>query len=258
LNFRLGGFVFQSASEFLSAIFEEVFMKKIGLIVFAAAIIVGVVIANFISWGKATGESFNFPLKIGREKGSGRMATEVRELRDFSSVDVSSVFHVEITAQSEFHVEVEADDNLLQYIETEVRNGELHISLDKSVKSKNPLRVRIGAPNIERIEASGASKVYLSDLKNSKLEIDTSGASKIEVSGETDQLIVDVSGASHINAADLRSVNATVDASGASRVNVNVSGELRSEASGASNINYVGTPTNVIKKTSGASSVSQQ
>ena len=234
-------------------------MKKIGLIVFALAIIVGVVIANFISWGKAGSEAvFNFPLKIGKVRGSGRMATEVRELRGFSSVDVSSVFQVEITAQSEFHVEVEADDNLLQFIETEVRGSELHISLDKGVKSKNPLRVRIGVPNIERIEASGASKVFVSNLKNSKVEVDTSGASKIELSGETSQLIVDVSGASHINAAELKAVDAVVDASGASRVNVNVSGELRSEASGASNVNYAGNPTNVIKNTSGASSVSQR
>ena len=233
-------------------------MKKIGLIVFAAAIIVGVVIANLFSWGKATDEVFNFQFKIGKEKGSGHMATEVRELRDFSSVDVSSVFQVEITAQSEFHVEVEADDNLLQYIETEVRNGELHISLDKGVKTSNPLRVRIGAPNIERLEASGATKVFISNLKNSKMEVDTSGASKIELSGETSQLIVDVSGASHINAAELKAVDAVVDASGASRVNVNVSGELNSEASGASNINYSGDPTNVIKRTSGASSISQR
>ena len=233
-------------------------MKKIGVIVFAAAIIVGVVIANFVSWGKASGEAFNFSFKIGREVGSGRMATEVRELSGFNSVDVSSVFQVEITAQSEFHVEVEADDNLLQYIETDVRNGELHISLDKRVKSRNPLRVRIGAPDIERIEASGASKVFVSNLKNAKVEVDTSGASKIELSGETSQLIVDVSGASNINAVELKAVNATVDASGASRVNVNVSGELRSEASGASNINYVGNPANVIKNTSGASTVKQQ
>ena len=233
-------------------------MKKIGLIVFAAAIIVGVVIANLFSWGKATGEVFNFQFKIGKEKGSGRMATEVRELRDFSSVNVSSVFQVEITAQSEFHVEVEADDNLLQYIETDVRNGELHISLDKGVKTSNPMRVRIGVPNIERLEASGATKVFISNLKNSKMEVDTSGASKIELSGETSQLIVDVSGASKIDAAELKAIDAVVDASGASRVNVNVSGELNSEASGASNISYAGNPTNVIKRTSGASSVSQR
>ena len=233
-------------------------MKKIGLIVFVAAIILGVAVSSFFSWGKASGEMFDFSLKIGREKGSGRMAVDVRDVRDFESIDVSSVFQVEVVAQGDFHVEVEADDNLLQYVRTEVSNGELQISLDKSVKASNPLRVRITAPNIERLEASGASKVNITDLKNSEFVVDASGASKIQVSGETAGLTVDVSGASHVNAVDLNAVNATVDASGASKVNISVSGELRSEASGASNISYTGTPTNVYKKTSGASSISQK
>jgi hypothetical protein len=233
-------------------------MKKIGLIVFAVALVVGVVVSSFFSWGKATGEVFNFSFKVGREKGSGNMAVEVRDVRDFTSIDVSSVFEVEVTAQNDFHVEVEADDNLLQYIETEVRNGELHIKLDKSVKTSNPLRVRISAPAIERIEASGASKVRANEVKSPHFEIDTSGASKIEVFGETSELIIDVSGASNVNAAGLKAENATVDASGASRASVNVTGELRSEASGASSISYSGTPASVQKKTSGASSVTQR
>lgn len=231
-------------------------MKKIGLIVFIAAAVVGVVVANFFSWGRATEKVFNFSVKIGGEKGSGRMAAEVRDLRDFQSIDVSSVFEVEVTAQSDFHVEVEADDNLLQYIKTEVRGGELQISLDKKVKTGNPLRIRIGMPNVERLEASGASKVNIANLKNSEFTVDTSGASRIEVSGETAYLTVDVSGATQVNAAELRAGNANIDASGASRVSVNVTGELRSEASGASNISYLGTPANIYKRTSGASSVS--
>jgi len=233
-------------------------MKKIGLIVFAFAIFVGLVFANFLSWGKANGKVFNFSVDLGREKGSGKMAAEVRDVSDFSSVDVGGVFVVEITAQSDFHLEVEADDNLLQYVKTEVRDGRLEISLEKGIKSSNPLRVRIGAPNIEKLEATGASKVSVSNLKNSELVVDTSGASKIELSGETKELTVGVSGATQVNAADLRAVNADVDASGASRVNINVSGELKSEASGASSISYTGSPTNVYKKTSGASSVTQK
>lgn len=233
-------------------------MKKIGLIVFVAALILGVVVSNFFAWGKATGDVFNFSFKMGREKGSGRMAAEVRDVRDFTSIDVSSVFEVEVTAQSDFHVEVEADDNLLHYVRTEVRNGELHIELEKGVKSSNPLRVRISAPTIERVEASGASKVRVNKVDSPQFEVDTNGASKIELSGETGELIIDVSGASNVNAADLKAVNGSVDASGASRVSVNVSGELRSEASGASSISYTGTPSSVHKKTSGASSVSQR
>jgi hypothetical protein len=232
-------------------------MKKIGFIIFALAIMVGVIFANFFSWGKAEGKVFNFPVSFGAEKGSGKMTTEVRDLTDFTSVDVGGVFQVEVTAQKDFAVEVEADDNLLQFIKTEVRSGQLEISMDKKVSTKNPIRIRISAPNIEGIEASGVSHVTVTNLKNSDFSVDTSGASKLKLSGEASNLTVEVSGASEINAEDLIAVSASVDASGASRVNLNVTGQLKSEASGASNITYIGTPS-VSKKTSGASSVSQR
>jgi hypothetical protein len=232
-------------------------MKKIGLIVFAAALVLGLVVSSLFSWGKATGEIFNFSLKIGKERGSGRMATEVRTVGDFSQLDVGSVFQVEVVAQKEFSVEVEADDNLLQFIRTEVNDGRLEISLSKSVKTSNPMRIRISAPNIDRVEASGASRVNVSDLKNSEIALDTSGASKINLAGETSKLTVDVSGASQIDAGSLSASAANIDASGASHVNVNVANELTAEASGASRITYTGSP-NVRKSTSGASSVSQK
>jgi hypothetical protein len=232
-------------------------MKKIGLIVFAVAILIGVVFSNFFSWGKASSEIFNFSLKIGKEKGSGRMATESRSVANFSQIDVSSVFQVEVIAQSEFSVEVEADDNLLQFIRTEVRDGRLEISLSKSVKTSNPMRVRISAPNIDRVEASGASRVNVTNLKSSEITLDTSGASKINLSGETSKLVVDVSGASQIDAGSLTTNAANIDASGASHVNVNVANELNADASGASRITYSGSPS-VRKSTSGAGSVSQK
>lgn len=232
-------------------------MKKIGLIVFAVALLIGVVFSSFFSWGKASGEVFNFSLKIGKENGSGRMATESRTVGEFSQLDVSSVFQVEVIAQSELSVEIEADDNLLQFIRTEVRDGRLEISLAKSVKTSNPMRVRISAPNIDRVEASGASRVNVSNLKNSEITLDTSGASKINLSGETSKLVVDVSGASQIDAGSLSTNAANIDASGASYVNVNVANELNADASGASRITYTGSPS-VQKSTSGASSVSQK
>lgn len=232
-------------------------MKKIGFIVFVIAIIIGVSIASLFSWGKATGEVFNVSVNLGGEKGSGTAAVENRTVSDFSGVEVGGVFQVEIIAQSEFGVEVEADDNLLQFIKTEVRNGILQISIDKRVKTHNPLRIRISAPDIKSLEASGASRVNLSNLNNSELTLDTNGASRINISGETGNLIVDVSGASQIDAVDLSAVTANVDASGASHVKVNVANELVVDASGASRINYSGTPK-VSKSTSGGSSVSQK
>ena len=117
------------------------------------------------------------------------------------------------------------------------------------------MRVRISAPDIDSVHASGASKVSLTGVKNSELRIDTSGASKLNIAGETESLKVEVSGASNIDAESLKAGNATVDASGASKVNVFVTERLVSEASGASKITYSGTPTSVEQNTSGASKV---
>jgi hypothetical protein len=229
-------------------------MKKIGFIIFVLALLVGVVFANFTSFGKADIGAFNFTFKRG-ERGSGNVVTENRGLSGFKAVEVGGVFNVEIVAQKEFSVEVEADDNLLPLIKTEVHNGVLEISTEKRIRSKTRMTIRIGAPDIERLEISGVAKVSLADVSNEKLTVDTSGASKVMLAGQTRDLTIDVSGASKVDAASVSSVNAFVDASGASKVLVNVSGDLKADLSGASTVTYSGTPTNIDKKTSGASKV---
>jgi hypothetical protein len=233
-------------------------MRKIGFLVFILALIVGVAVAGNIAWGKASAKFFNIEFNVGGVKGNGNVQSETREVRDFKAVDVSGVFQVEIVAQKDFDVRVEADENLLQYIKTEVNGGVLEISTSKRIKSSSGLKVRISAPDINKLEVSGVAKVTVSDLKNNGLELETSGASKVNLAGETDKLVVDVSGASNIDAEDLKTRAASVDASGASKVSVFATESVRTDASGASRITYSGGATDVVKKTSGASSVSEK
>ncbi|MCA1588870.1 MAG: DUF2807 domain-containing protein [Acidobacteria bacterium] len=232
-------------------------MKKIGIIIFVAAVAIGAVAANLSTLGRLPGNLFSFNLNFfGRGvKGSGVTGSERRDLSNFKGVDVGGVFQVEIVAQKDFSVEIEADDNLLKHIRTEVSGGVLEISSHKRLKTENPIRVRITAPLIEKIEASGASKVTVSELAASSLSVDTSGASRIVLAGESEQLSVDISGASGVEATELRVASADVDASGASTVNVNVSNRLTAEASGASTIGYLGNPANVQQKSSGAGKI---
>ncbi len=232
-------------------------MKKIGIIIFAVAILLGVFVSSFFSFGRLSEKAFNFSFTSG-VKGSGNIASETRDVGSFSGVDVSGIFQVEITAQKDFAIEIEADDNLLSLIKTEVRGGVLRIETEKRVSTSNPLKIRISAPDIENIEASGASRVSLTNVKNDELRVDTSGASKINISGETVNLLIEVSGASSIDAENLKAENANVDACGASHVSVFATGELKSDASGASKIVYSGSPKNIEKKSSGASSVREK
>ncbi len=231
-------------------------MKKVGILVFIGAVVIGITVASVVGWGKSTAQVFNFKFDIGKTKGSGNISTENREVRDFKAIDVSGVFQVEVVAQKDFSVQVEADDNLLEFIRTEVNDGVLEISTTKRIKSSNGLKVRISAPDIEKLEVSGVAKVNVSDLKNPVFHVDTSGASKIELAGVTDKLEIEVSGAAQIEAENLKARAATVDSSGASKINIFATESVRADASGASKITYAGGATDVVKKTSGASSVS--
>ena len=233
-------------------------MKKVGIIIFAAALIIGLVVSNLFSFGRAAGNLFNFSMNFGGVHGSGNVASENRDVAGFKSIDVGGVFQVEITAQKDFSVEVLADDNLLPLIKTEVDGGTLRVSTTRRISPTSPIRVRISAPDIDNLQVSGIANVTVNDLNNSSFALDSSGASKIAITGETSKLTIDVSGASKIDAENLNAENASIDASGASKINVNVSGELRSDLSGASKVVYTGTPTSVVTRKSGASSVSQK
>ena len=234
-------------------------MKKIGILVFAVCIVVGLSFANFFSSGRSGSGPFNFKFDIGNHvTGSGNIGTEKRDAAGFTSVDVSGIFQVEIVAGQQYSVEVHADDNLLPLIQTNVRGNTLHIDLSEKASPKNEMIIRITAPNIERVETTGAAKVTASGIKNDSFAIGSTGASKVSLSGETAKLNIEITGASLLDADQLKAANVDVKASGASKIDLNVSDELHTKATGASRIVYSGDPATVDNHVSGASSVSKK
>lgn len=230
-------------------------MKKIGIIVFIVALAIGTTVAGVFSFGRAAKNLFSFNINFGGIKGSGNVQTEKREISNFKSIEVGGAFVVEITAQKDFSVEVEADDNLLPLVKTETNGETLSIETEHRFSTENPIRVRVSAPNIEDLQISGASKISVVNLKNDSFNVDSSGASKITVEGETKNLTVDMSGASKLDAENFKAESVSVDASGASCANVSVLNDLKVDLSGASKVVYFGSPSNLEKKISGASSV---
>jgi hypothetical protein len=231
-------------------------MRKVKIIVFIIALIAGLMFAKMFAF------SFGFHLPgvnvFSKVKGSGNIRIEKRNVSDFTNIKTGGAITVEVASQRDFSVEVEADDNLLEYIKTEVKGDTLKIYTEGSISTRTPIRVRIAMPQIESFDVSGASSGTLTNVKNETLSLDASGASKIKIDGEVKELIVDLSGASQMDAENLKAEDVTVDASGASSATVAALNDLNADASGASTIRYVGEPKSVDKKSSGASSVKQK
>lgn len=230
-------------------------MKKIGFLVFAIALVLGVVLSNLSSMKRLGKDGIDLSFDHSAKEGSGIIVTEQRNVEAFRSVESSGILIVEILVGPERSVEVEADDNLLPYIETDVRRGVLHLSTKGKIRPSGSIRVRIHTDELAAISGSGASEISVSGLENAEFTVDASGASKVTIAGRTTSLRVEGSGASRIDACGLNAQDVTAGVSGASEAKVTLNGVLNARSSGAAKIIYAGSPMEINKRTSGAGKV---
>jgi len=213
-------------------------------------------------------------------KGSGNLKTENYNLSDFTGVNISSAFKVEINQSGSYSVEVTADDNLFEYVDVSKEGETLKIGL-KTVALLGPatLKAEIAMPQLRGLDISGASKgtvsnfsstenldiqvsgassVELVEISAGDAELEVSGASTVQLEGSASDIDVDASGASHAKLAGFPVNNANVRLSGASNGTVNLDGRLDANLGGASKLEYIGEPTMGTINTSGASTLSKK
>jgi hypothetical protein len=212
-------------------------------------------------------------------RGSGNVVTQERQVSGFDSVALSGVGEVFITQGDAESLTVETDDNLMRYIETEVRNGTLELrSADNTIPiPSQSITFRVSVVNLTGLDSSGAGsfqingldtdrlKVTLSgagdiginSLKATDLEIQSSGAGNIQAAGAVETQEIDLSGLGNYNAPDLESRTASVHMSGAGNAVVWALDTLDVGISGAGNVEYFGSPQ-VTQDISGAGKVTSQ
>lgn len=209
-------------------------------------------------------------------KGNGNVVSSDRSLNGFNKVDVKGAFEVIIVKSNTYNVKIEADENLMDNIKTEVKDGKIFISNIKSICGSNELKLTLYMPELNAINCSGASVVKSNDnFKSEKFEIKSSGASEIIVNIDTKLLIsrysgassikligkadthaLESTGASSLKATDLIVKKYAIDSRGASDCKINVTEELAVTSSGASEIKYLGEPK-ISKSIKGASNISK-
>jgi RNA polymerase sigma factor (sigma-70 family) len=212
-------------------------------------------------------------------RGSGKIVTKEIDLKDFTLVEVSSVFRVEISKAAAFRTTIEADDNLLPLIKVTKEGMALRVALDTTNKSisSTMLKATIAMPVLEGVKASGASQVHLGGFKSAKtFKANVAHASKLAGDVEAARVDLVVEGAStvtlkgsakdgRISAAHACSLKlgefaldrVDVTLKGACSASVNVKEKLDYDLADASHLEYRGDPTIGKHRTSGASRASR-
>ena len=217
----------------------------------------------------------NLNINLG-EEGNGKVVSRDRNVsEDFVEVRGSAGLDVFLTQGNENKIVVEADENLHQYIETDIENGKLHITTSENIGSSKAKKIYVTFKQLNNIEASsGADVVGNSVIKNQNLSLKsssganleveifaqnltakTSSGSDIKVSGKATSLNADASSGSELDAKRLLVLNCLAEASSGAEVTVNVRETLETKVSSGGEIKYLGNPISVNSNKSHSGSV---
>jgi len=207
--------------------------------------------------------------------GHGHVVSKERKTDSFTGIKVSSGIDVYLKQGDNVTVTVEADENLHEYILTEVRGGVLNVYTEYNIRDAERKRVYVTMKEINSVKTTSAGDVFgetpistdrleltassAGDIKlethAKNIDIDISSSGDISLSGETDMLKADLSSAGDLKAYDLKAREADVSVSSAGDADINVSERISARASSAGDINYKGDPKYVDAHSSSAGGI---
>ena len=194
-----------------------------------------------------------------RVSGSGNVVTETRNVSGFDGVIVTGAGNILIDQTGTESLTITTDDNLLQYITTEIRGGKLVIEFKPGVlfDKVKELTFKIGAKNLNSLQVDGAATVEGKNIATENLSVGLNGAGVITLSGKATEQNVMLDGVGTYNGAELISQRAQVTDNGTGAAVVRVSDQLDAIVNGFGSIEYIGNPQ-VTKKVSGIGTVRQR
>ncbi len=211
--------------------------------------------------------------------GDGNVISEIRNVGEFNAIEASVGLNVFVKfGEVSDDVEVVADQNLHDYIETEVIGGTLKITSRRSIRRAAAKDIFVSAGSLDEINVSSAAdltgegvlvagRLRLNassaadldiEVQADDIELNISSSAEAELRGNARSLNADISSAGDLDAENLEVVNCTIDVSSAGDASVNVSGELRASASSAGHISYTGNPEIKEINSSSAGSISKK
>ena len=213
-------------------------------------------------------------------KGNGDIETITRSVSDYNKIGIGGDFDVELVKGTEGTITIKADENLLEFIETDVENGNLTIKVKKGyqIKPKKQITIKVPFIDIESVSLAGSGSIFTNnsidsnDLKlslagsgnmdlivSSKgLDTNIAGSGNVKLSGNTNEFTCSIAGSGNLNGYNLNVSIANAKIAGSGNIKINVTNEIHSSIAGSGNVIYTGNPDIVKSKSAGSGSVKKK
>ena len=191
---------------------------------------------------------------IGGIRGNGHLITEQRKFDPFINIETGGAFRVEWHSGAP-SASITVDENLMQYVEMEVRDKVLHVRTTRSVRPTHSIKLELTSNALEGASFSGASRLNAHQLSGTKFYLETTGASNVVLDGAVDELVANMTGASDLRAESLQTKSAELSVTGAGDARIAVSDTLKVSITGAGKVEYIGNPPHLERDITGAGSI---
>ncbi|MDT0621454.1 head GIN domain-containing protein [Croceitalea vernalis] len=214
-------------------------------------------------------------------RASGQVTSREFSFTNYDGLEVGGAFEVFVRfSETEERIEIETNSNLQDRLIVRVDETTLKIRPKDNLQVKgNPtFRAYITTSNLLNFNLSGATTLALEDewitdignirmsgasnftggLMAKELEVQASGASDLDLFGSANSLNARLSGSSTVKNYDLSINDLIIDLSGSSDAFLTVNETIDIKASGASTLNYKGSPKSIIQDLTGTSELNNR
>lgn len=229
-------------------------MKKSNLILL---ITLGVIIIMIISSLVYLRSVFNTEIL----RGEGNLTEVERTIDHFEKIKINGNYRVYFTQDNTTQLILAADENLHEYITTEVRNRELVISSSQPIRSSNDITLHLSSPELTALEASASAHFYTENpLQANDFRLLANAGSTVNMEGNFGSFSATQNAGSRVNLSGTArtletesNAGGTVDASGliveSARAKANAGGriilnakEIDATANAGGSVLYIGNP----------------
>ncbi|MBI1223673.1 MAG: hypothetical protein GC192_00425 [Bacteroidetes bacterium] len=207
--------------------------------------------------------------------GEGPQVTQTLDIAKFNGLSLGIAADVMIRQGSTQSVKIEAQQNIIDILKKEVKDGVWKIGFEKNVRNTKNIKIWVTVSDLRQLSVSGSGSIVgessftnlgelaLSvsgsgniklDASSKNMSVNISGSGNMDLDGSTGNAEMKISGSGDINAFGLAARTCNVKISGSGDSSVNVSESLDVAIAGSGDVFYKGRPS-VKSKVSGSGSV---
>lgn len=212
-------------------------------------------------------------------KGNGNVTTKEITTSDYDKISVSGFFDVELVSGSEGKITLKGEENLLEFVNIDVKDNTLCIGTEKGKRLTTTKSITITVPfeTLNEVSLSGSGDVSSKNtVKSTKFATTLTGSGDIHLDieaqevtatltgsgdmilkGKTGEFNSTLTGSGDLNASKLESANVTSNVSGSGDCKVYSSDSLFARVSGSGAIYYAGDPKKKDTNVHGSGSISK-